>query len=88
LTFLKNLRISIPFRNNQPDIKKQKEIANYLDNIYEKIKILKEKIQKQIAQLEKMKESILDEVFIVSSKIIYTKIDNKNTWEESESTKL
>jgi len=27
-------------------------------------------------------------VFIVSSKIIYTKIDNKNTWEESESTKL
>ena len=88
MTFLKNLRISIPFRNNQPDIKKQKEIANYLDNIYEKIKILKEKIQKQIAQLEKMKESILDEVFIVSSKIIYTKIDNKNTWEESESTKL
>ena len=63
LTFLKNLRISIPFRNNQPDIKKQKEIANYLDNIYEKIKTLKEKNQKQIAQLEKMKESILDEVF-------------------------
>ena len=25
---------------------------------------------------------------IVSSKIIYTKIDNENTWEESESTKL
>ena len=63
MTFLKNLRISIPFRNNQPDIKKQKEIANYLDNIYEKIKTLKEKNQKQIAQLEKMKESILDEVF-------------------------
>ena len=63
LTFLKNLRISIPFRDNQPDIEKQKEIANYLDNIYEKIKTLKEKNQKQIAQLEKMKESILDEVF-------------------------
>ena len=56
-------KIPIPFRNNQPDIEKQKEIANYLDNIYEKIKTLKEKNQKQIAQLEEMKESILDEVF-------------------------
>jgi len=63
LTFLKNLKIPISFRNSKPDIEKQKEIANYLDNIYEKIKTLKEKNQKQIAQLEKMKESILDEVF-------------------------
>ena len=60
---LKNLKIPIPFRNSKPDIEKQKEIANYLDNIYEKIKTLKEKNQKQIAQLEKMKESILDEMF-------------------------
>ena len=63
LTFLKNLRISIPFRDNQPDIEKQKEIANYLDSVYEKIKTLREKIQRQITQLEEMKESILDEVF-------------------------
>ena len=56
-------KIPLPFRNSKPDIEKQKEIANYLDNIYEKIKTLKEKNQNQIAQLEKMKESILDEVF-------------------------
>ncbi len=60
---LKNLKIPLPFRNNQPDIEKQKEIANYLDSVYEKIKTLKEKIQRQITQLEEMKESILDEAF-------------------------
>jgi len=58
-----SFKIPIPFRNNQPDIEKQKEIANYLDSVYEKIKALKEKIQNQITQLEEMKESILDEVF-------------------------
>ena len=63
LTFLKKLKVLIPFRNNQPDLEKQREIANYLDSVYEKIKILKEKIQNQITQLEEMKESILDEVF-------------------------
>ena len=63
LTFLKNLKIPIPFHNNQPDLEKQKEIAEYLDNVYEKIKTLKEKTQNQISQLEEMKESILDEVF-------------------------
>ena len=61
--FLINSKIPIPFRNSKPDIEKQKEIANYLDNIYEKIKTLKEKNQNQIAQLEEMKESILDEMF-------------------------
>ncbi len=60
---VKKLPILIPFRNNQPDLEKQKEIANYLDSVYEKIKTLKEKIQKQITLLEEMKESILDEVF-------------------------
>jgi len=59
--------IKISFRNNQPDLEKQKEIANYLDNVYEKIKTLKEKIQNQISQLEEMKESILEEVFTYSS---------------------
>lgn len=60
---LGTIKIPLPFRNNQPDLEKQKEIANYLDSIYEKIKTLKEKIQNQINQLEDMKESILDEVF-------------------------
>ncbi len=60
---LKNLKIPLPFHNNQPDLEKQKEIASYLDRVYEKIKVLKERIQNQINQLEEMKESILDEVF-------------------------
>ncbi len=61
--FSKLVKIPIPFRNSEPDIEKQKEIANYLDSVYEKIKLLKEKIQNQITHLEEMKESILDEVF-------------------------
>ena len=61
--FLKQATYLIPFRNNQPDLEKQKEIANYLDSVYDKIKALKEKIQNQITQLEEMKESILDEAF-------------------------
>ncbi len=61
--FSKLVKIPIPFRNNHPDLEKQKEIADYLDSVYEKIKTLKEKIHKQINLLEEMKESILDEVF-------------------------
>ena len=60
---LKNLKIPIPFHNNQPDLKKQKEITQYLDKVYHKTKILKEKINNQITQLEELKESILDEAF-------------------------
>ena len=60
---LLSIKIPLPFRNNHPDLEKQKEIANYLDGVYEKTKTLKEKIQNQITQLEEMKESILDEVF-------------------------
>ncbi len=55
------ITIPLPFRNGKPDIEKQKEIANYLDSVYEKIRALKEK--NQINHLEEMKESILDEVF-------------------------
>lgn len=61
--FLKQATYLIPFRNGKPDLEKQKEIANYLDSVYEKIKALKEKIQNQITQIEEMKESILDEMF-------------------------
>ncbi len=62
-TNLKNLKIPLPFRNNQPDLEKQREIANYLDSVYEKLKEIKERVQKQIELLEEMKESILEEVF-------------------------
>ncbi|MCL0100830.1 restriction endonuclease subunit S, partial [Peptococcaceae bacterium] len=61
--FSKLVKTPIPFRKNLPDLEKQREIANHLDSVYEKIKALKEKIQKQITQLEEMKESILDGVF-------------------------
>lgn len=61
--FSKLVKIPFPFRNNQPDLEKQKEIASYLDSVYEKIKTLRKKIKNQITQLEEMKESILDEVF-------------------------
>ncbi len=56
-------KIPLPFRNGKPDLEKQKEIAHYLDSVYEKIRMLKEKVQNQISQLEEMKESILEEVF-------------------------
>jgi len=61
--YLKDLKIPLPFRNGKPDLEKQKEIVNRLDNIYEKVRILKKKIQNQIDLLEEMKKSILDEVF-------------------------
>lgn len=63
LETITNLKLPLPFRNGKPDLEKQKEIVNYLDSVYEKIKILKEKIQTQIIQLEEMKQSILEEVF-------------------------
>ncbi len=58
-----SFKLRIPFRNGKPDLEKQKEIAHYLDSVYEKIRVLKEKVQNQISQLEEMKESILEEVF-------------------------
>lgn len=60
---LKQATYLIPFRKGKPDIERQKEIADYLDRVYEKIKTIKEKVQFQISQLDEMKESILDEVF-------------------------
>ncbi len=63
-----SFKIPLPSRNGKPDLEKQKKIAKHLDTVYGKIKILKEKIQAQINQLEEMKESILDEVFNISEK--------------------
>jgi len=65
---LKELKVEVFVRNiAKPDLERQKEIANYLDSVYEKIKTLKEKIQSQITKLEEMKESILEEVFMLKN---------------------
>jgi len=61
--FLKQKSYPLPYRNGKPDLERQKEIADYLDKVYEKIKSIKEKVQFQINQLDEMKESILNEVF-------------------------
>jgi len=61
--FLKQNLYLIPFRNGKPDLERQKEIADYLDGVYEKIKSIIEKVKSQISQLDEMKESILNEVF-------------------------
>jgi len=62
-----SFKLLLPFRNGKPDLEKQREIASYLDSVYETIKTLKEKIQNQITKLEEMKESILEEVFRFSN---------------------
>jgi len=67
--FLINAKLPLPFRNGKPDLERQKEIADYLDRVYEKIKSIKEKLQRQITQLEDIKENILDEVFTKGEKI-------------------
>jgi len=63
LETIRNLKIPFPFRNGKPDLERQKEIADCLDKVYEKIKSIKEKVQFQINQLDEMKGSILNEVF-------------------------
>ena len=60
---LSKIKIPLLYRNGKPNIERQKEIADYLDMAYEKLKIIKEKVKSQISQLDEMKESILDEVF-------------------------
>ena len=58
-----SFKFPLPFHNGKPDLERQKEIADYLDMAYEKLKIIKEKVKSQISQLDEMKESILNEVF-------------------------
>ena len=60
---LSKIKIPLLYRNGKPNIERQKEIADYLDMAYEKLKIIKEKVKFQISQLDEMKESILNEVF-------------------------
>ncbi|ACV24091.1 restriction endonuclease subunit S [Methanocaldococcus fervens] len=60
---LKNLLIPIPYKDNKPDIEKQKQIANYLDNLSEKIKQLEQLQEKQLNLFKELKESILNKAF-------------------------
>ena len=60
---LKNILIPLPFKNNQPDLEKQKQIANYLDRLHTEIKQL-EKLQRiQLEKFRQLKESILNKAF-------------------------
>jgi len=59
----KLIKIPIPYKNNQPDLQKQKEIAEYLDNLHNKIKTLEELQKIQLAKFKELKESILNKAF-------------------------
>ncbi|WP_457622550.1 restriction endonuclease subunit S [Persephonella sp.] len=60
---LKNILIPLPFKNDKPDIEKQKQIADYLDNLHNKIKQLEELQKLQLEKFNKLKESILNKAF-------------------------
>jgi len=60
---LKKILIPLPFKNNQPDLEKQKQIANYLDHLHTKIKQLIQLQQCQLENFRKLKESILNKAF-------------------------
>jgi len=60
---IKEIRIPIPFKDGSPDLKVQRQIAEYLDNLANKIKQL-EKLQKvQLEKFGQLKESILNKAF-------------------------
>jgi len=56
-TKLKKLQIPIP------PLPKQKEIVSYLDEVFEKNKVIKEWYENKLKELEEMKQSILKEAF-------------------------
>ena len=58
-----SLLIPIPYKDNKPDLQKQKEIAEYLDNLHNKIKRLEELQEKQLNLFKELKESILNKAF-------------------------
>ena len=60
---VKNLLIPIPYKDNKPDVEKQKQIANRLDNLSEKIKQLEQLQEKQLNLFKELKESILNKAF-------------------------
>ncbi len=60
---VKNLLIPLPFKDGKPDLEKQKQIAEYLDNLHEKIKHLEQLQKGQLEKFQKLKESILNRAF-------------------------
>ncbi len=56
-TKLKKIKIPLP------PLSKQKEIVLYLDEVFEKNKVIKELYEKKLKDLEEMKQSILKEAF-------------------------
>jgi len=58
-----SLLIPIPYKDNKLDLQKQKEIAEYLDNLHNKIKKLEELQEKQLNLFKELKESILNKAF-------------------------
>lgn len=54
---LKSLKIPLP------PLERQKEIVSYLDQVFEKNRVLKEKYEKKLKDLEEMKQSLLKEAF-------------------------
>jgi len=57
LRTIKGLKIPLP------PLSKQKEIVAYLDEVFEKNKVIKEWYEKKLKELEEMKQSILKEAF-------------------------
>ena len=64
-TTVKNLNISKvkEIVIDIPPLEKQKEIVAYLDEVFEKNKVIKEWYEKKLKDLEEMKQSILKEAF-------------------------
>jgi len=59
----KNLKVPIPFKDGKPDIEKQKEIAEYLDKLNDKIKQLEELQNREMIKFSKLKNSVLNKAF-------------------------
>lgn len=63
LTEIKKIRIPIPFKNNHPDLEKQRQIVDYLDRLQGKIKQLEGLQTIQLQKFMALKESILNKAF-------------------------
>lgn len=62
-TQLRKIKIPIPYKNNQIDVTTQKEIVSNLDQIKKQSDKLNEKYKDQLVQLERLKQSILNQAF-------------------------
>jgi type I restriction enzyme S subunit len=62
-SFLKSLKIPLPYKNNKPDLDEQKRIVAYLEEIAQKQRQLLELYEKSEKEIEEMKQSILNMAF-------------------------